>query len=78
MPLLALCAALSACGQTGPLYLPDQVPESEKSPSQRNKERAQGKQNPQPSAPVSTDSSSESSTEPAPTNVETTDAPAAP
>ena len=54
MMLLALCAVLGACGQTGPLYLPDQVPESEKPPSQRNKERAQGKPaTPQP-APAPT------------------------
>ena len=63
MMLLALCAVLSACGQTGPLYLPDQVPDSEKPPSQRNKERAQGK----PSAPPA-----------APANTEETDAPATP
>ena len=70
MLLIAFCAVLSGCGQIGPLYLPDQVPESEKPPSQRNKERVQGKQNTQQPAPAPTESE--------PTNVEESDAPATP
>lgn len=75
LPLLAVCAVLSACGQTGPLYLPDQVPESEKPPSQRNKERVQGKPTVAQPAPASTEPST---TETAPANAEETDAPATP
>ncbi|WP_411888085.1 LPS translocon maturation chaperone LptM [Hydrocarboniphaga effusa] len=75
MPLLAFCAVLSACGQTGPLYLPGEVPESEKPPSQRNKERVQGKPNAQQPEPASTEPSTGEAT---PANTPTTDAPATP
>jgi predicted small lipoprotein YifL len=37
LALIVLVAGLSACGQTGPLYLPDEVPDNQKPPSQRNK-----------------------------------------
>ncbi len=48
--LLLASLMLSACGQTGPLYFRDQVPDSQKPPSQRNKDK-KASDGEQPSAP---------------------------